>query len=120
MELPDDLATVLNAKKVAGKLFQIGVARQRMFINDIEVNDETRIQPGQRLVMMELMKKSQLKENEEEVYEYTEEVVYEYESSSNNSGYGDYSEFTNMMDDEVVSSAASSSDEPQIPNIYDM
>ena len=43
MELPDDLATVLNAKKVAGKLFQIGVARQRMFINDIEVNDETRI-----------------------------------------------------------------------------
>ena len=70
--------------------------------------------------MMELLKKSQIKENEEEVYEYVEEIVYEYETSNSNSGYGDYSDFTNIMEDEVVSSAASSSDEPQVPNIYDM
>ena len=120
MELPDDLATVINAKKVAGKLFQIGVARQRMFINEAEAGDDTLIEPGQHLVMVETRRRSHVKEDDEEVYEYTEEVIYEYETTSSASGYGDYSEFADMMEDEVVSSAASSSDDTQVPNIYDM
>lgn len=118
MELPDELATVLNAKKIAGKLFQIGVGRQRIFIDSKEVGDDVKIQPNQRLIMIEIPKRNAIKEGEEEIYEYEEEeVIYEYEESTSS----EYTSYVNSSDDdETVSSEASSSDDQQVPNMYDM
>ncbi|KAH0569632.1 hypothetical protein SS50377_28588 [Spironucleus salmonicida] len=116
MELPDEMATVLNAKKIAGKLFQIGVARQKLFVDGVEQSDQTKIQPNWRLVMEELPKKNALKEGEEEVYEFEEEEVY-YESENEDTTYESYG---SGSDDEISAAASSSSEDHQMPNIYDM